>query len=102
MNETNSKGYCWIEPQQECEKGQNDVFVHQSDIYAPGFRSLAEGEPVEFKMITDDEANIRKLAGVGVGLTTVALYATSGLGYGTLSGGLFAAISTYRTGAESQ
>ena len=56
----------------------------------------------EFKMITDDEANIRKLAGVGVGLTTDALYATSGLGYGTLSGGLFAAISTYRTGAESQ
>ena len=56
----------------------------------------------EFKMITDDEADIRKLAGVGVGLTTVALYATSGLGYGTLSGGLFAAISTYRTGAESQ
>ena len=25
----------------------------ESDIYAPGFRSLAEGEPVEFRMTTD-------------------------------------------------
>ena len=25
----------------------NDYFVHQSDIYAEGFRSLAEGEAVE-------------------------------------------------------
>jgi cold shock CspA family protein len=54
------KGTCkWF----SCEKGfgfiqidgeDKDVFVHQSDIYAPGFRSLADGEPVEFKLINDE------------------------------------------------
>lgn len=32
-----------------------DIFVHQSDIYAPGFRSLAEGEEVEFRVSTDSK-----------------------------------------------
>ena len=35
------------------EGEDRDVFVHQSDIYAPGFRSLAEGEPVEFRLTSD-------------------------------------------------
>jgi cold shock CspA family protein len=30
-----------------------DIFVHQTDIYAEGFRSLAEGESVEFIVNTD-------------------------------------------------
>ena len=30
-----------------------DIFVHQTDIYARGFRSLAEGEPVEFMVSKD-------------------------------------------------
>ena len=30
--------------------GGGDVFVHQSSIHAEGFRSLAEGEPVEFEV----------------------------------------------------
>ena len=34
------KGYGFIALDSE----DKDVFVHQSDIYAPGFRSLAEGE----------------------------------------------------------
>ena len=29
-----------------------EVFVHQTDIHAPGFRSLAEEEPVEFDIGT--------------------------------------------------
>ena len=29
--------------------------MHQSDIYAPGFRSLAEGETLEFRLMTDDK-----------------------------------------------
>jgi cold shock CspA family protein len=34
--------------------GENqDVFVHQSEIYAEGFRSLAEGEKVEFQVEAD-------------------------------------------------
>ena len=53
-------------------------------------------------MITETEANVRKTVGVGVGLATAAIYATSGLPYATLSAGIFGAISTYRTGAEYQ
>ena len=33
---------------------ENDIFVHQSEIYAPGFRSLADGEKLEFKVEADD------------------------------------------------
>lgn len=54
------------------------------------------------KMITETEANVRKTVGVGVGLATAAIYATSGLPYATLSAGIFLSISTYRTGAEYQ
>jgi len=39
-----SKGYGFIVP----DSGEADVFVHQSAVHAKGFRSLAEGEPVEF------------------------------------------------------
>merc|ERR1719476_1089433 len=45
-----TKGFGFI----EVEGQDKDVFVHQSAIYAPGFRSLAEGEDVEFKVGTDE------------------------------------------------
>jgi cold shock CspA family protein len=32
---------------------EQDVFVHQSEIYAEGFRSLAEGEKLEFQVESD-------------------------------------------------
>jgi len=41
-----------------------DVFVHQSDIYAPGFRSLSEGEELEFKVEKDPKSG--KLKAVDV------------------------------------
>ncbi len=47
-----AKGYGFIEVEGDNEP---DVFVHQSDIYAPGFRSLNEGEAVEFRLTTDDK-----------------------------------------------
>ncbi|MCC6271136.1 MAG: cold shock domain-containing protein [Microbacteriaceae bacterium] len=40
------KGFGFITP----ESGQKDVFVHQSAIIANGFRSLAEGDKVEFSI----------------------------------------------------
>ena len=46
-----AKGYGFIEVEGE----EPDVFVHQSDIYAPGFRSLNEGEAVEFRLTTDEK-----------------------------------------------
>ena len=39
-----SKGYGFISP----ESGSKDVFVHQSAIVSNGFRTLAEGDRVEF------------------------------------------------------
>lgn len=41
-----AKGFGFI----NFEGGQQDVFVHYSAISGDGFRTLAEGEPVEFEM----------------------------------------------------
>ncbi len=44
---SNQKGYGFITP----EEG-NDVFVHHSEIQSEGYKSLEEGQKVEFE-ITD-------------------------------------------------
>ena len=40
-----AKGYGFIRP----DEGGKDIFVHHTSIIAEGFRSLAEGELVEFE-----------------------------------------------------
>lgn len=40
-----SKGYGFIAP----EDGSKDVFVHHTGIQGDGFKSLAEGQRVEFE-----------------------------------------------------
>ena len=54
------------------------------------------------KMITETEASIRKLAGMGMGLATAYLYSQGGVAYTTLSAGVFGALSVYRSGAAYQ
>jgi len=43
------KGFGFVAPL----SGGDDLFVHQSAINAPGFRSLMEGEDVEFKVVEE-------------------------------------------------
>jgi len=45
-----SKGFGFIS-----QENGDDVFVHQTSIKAEGFRSLAEGDEVEFDIITDQK-----------------------------------------------
>ena len=57
----NGKGYGFISR----EKGP-DIFVHQSVIEAEGYRSLEEGQRVEFDVIKGPKGlqaeNVRKIA----------------------------------------
>ena len=55
-----AKGYGFI-----TQEGREDVFVHYSAIQAQGFKSLAEGDRVEFEVTRGPKglqaANVRKL-----------------------------------------
>lgn len=46
--------------------GGKDVFVHQTAIQSQGFRTLAEGDTVEFQIVSGPKgpaaANVRKVA----------------------------------------
>jgi cold shock CspA family protein len=52
------KGFGFVAPR----SGTEDLFVHQSAINAPGFRSLREGEDVEFNVV--DERGKKKAVDV--------------------------------------
>jgi CspA family cold shock protein len=46
---SNEKGYGFIK-----RSNGEDVFVHYTDIVGDGFRSLKEGEPVDFEVMIGD------------------------------------------------
>ncbi|HOL22153.1 MAG TPA: cold shock domain-containing protein [bacterium] len=47
----NAKGYGFIER----EGGKEDVFVHYSAIVGDGYRTLQEGDTVEFEVVSSDK-----------------------------------------------
>lgn len=57
----NQKGYGFITP----DGGGNDVFVHHSAITGEGYKTLEEGQEVEFEVTKgpkgDQATNVKKL-----------------------------------------
>ena len=81
-------------------------------LMAAGTPTQEEEQAVmDFKMITEEESQLRKIGGGILGLITmvsfVTLHGNTGEGesyynYANLSTGAFAALSTYRTGVDYQ
>lgn len=50
------------------DDGQSDVFVHHSAIQGEGFKTLAEGDRVEFELVEGQKGpaaeNVTKMVGV--------------------------------------
>jgi len=59
---SDQKGYGFVTP----EGGKKDVFVHFSALQGEGFKSLREGEMVEFEITQgpkgEQAANVRKVS----------------------------------------
>ncbi len=47
----NAKGYGFL----TADGKDDDIFVHHTSIQSKGFRTLAQGEPVEFELIEGDK-----------------------------------------------
>ena len=54
------KGYGFVTP----EDGSKDLFVHYQEIQGEGFKTLSEGQEVEFDIVESDKGpkavNVRK------------------------------------------
>mmetsp|Transcript_4123 Transcript_4123/g.11636 ORF Transcript_4123/g.11636 Transcript_4123/m.11636 type:complete len:143 (+) Transcript_4123:129-557(+) len=58
-----TKGFGFITP----SDGSGDIFVHQSEIHAEGFRSLDEGESVEYEVIQGQDGRLKAAQVTGPG-----------------------------------
>merc|ERR1740116_539115 len=78
-----AKGFGFI----ACDDGSGDVFVHQTEIYAYGFRSLAEGEKLEFDVVVQDDGRRKAVNVTGPNGATVKGQPREQGGFGGGGGG---------------
>ncbi|GMN29084.1 hypothetical protein TIFTF001_002292 [Ficus carica] len=78
-----SKGFGFITP----DDGGEDLFVHQSAIKSDGFRSLAEGETVEFQISLADDGKTKAVDVTGPGGSSLQGIKKVGRGGGGGGGG---------------
>merc|ERR1719400_2384574 len=62
-----TKGFGFI----TVDDGSGDVFVHYSEIQSQGFKSLAEGESVEFDIVIQDDGRRKAINVTGPGGSNV-------------------------------
>jgi len=60
------KGFGFITP----DDGSSEVFVHQSSLHCDGYRSLAEGEPVEYNVENGNDGRLKACNVTGPGGNT--------------------------------
>ncbi|PSS25995.1 Glycine-rich protein [Actinidia chinensis var. chinensis] len=77
------KGFGFITP----DDGSEDLFVHQSSIRSEGFRSLGDGEPVEFVVETGGDGPTKAADVTGPNEEPVQGSTRGGGGYGFNGGG---------------
>ncbi|KAF5192072.1 Cold shock protein [Thalictrum thalictroides] len=77
------KGFGFITP----SDGGEDLFVHQSSIRSDGYRSLAEGETVEFQIEHSDDGRTKAVDVSGPDGASVQGASRDSFGYGGDGGG---------------
>ncbi|KAF2291435.1 hypothetical protein GH714_024064 [Hevea brasiliensis] len=77
------KGFGFIAP----DDGGEDLFVHQTSIQSDGFRTLSEGQPVEFSIDFGEDGRTKAVDVVGVSRSRRAPRGGRGGGSGYNTGG---------------